>query len=314
MPEYFLGVDGGQSSTTALIGDGAGQPLGRGTAGPCNHVGAAEGREKFSNALTGCVHAAIAEAGLPADIVFQAACLGFSGGPADKEALVHELVRSRRLLVTHDAFIALSGATAGEPGVIVIAGTGSMAFGRNPSGVTARAGGWGYLFGDEGGAFDIVRQALRAALRDEEGWGPPTALRSSLVAACGVRNANDLMHRFYTAEFPRHRIASLAGVVATAATEGDAAALDVLHSAGEQLANLAVAVHHQLFAPEEAATASYVGGVFQNPCVRERFFAALGERPGIRCAPALFGPAEGALFEAYRLTGKNPRPSALTGN
>src|SRR5947209_3167873 len=80
---------------------------------------------------------------------------------------------------------ALAGATRSGQGIITIAGTGSIAFGRNPAGRTARAGGWGYIFGDEGGGFDIARQATRAILRLEEGWGPPTALRETLLAATG---------------------------------------------------------------------------------------------------------------------------------
>ncbi|MGH9665488.1 MAG: BadF/BadG/BcrA/BcrD ATPase family protein, partial [Bryobacteraceae bacterium] len=190
---YFLGVDGGQSSTTALIGDDSGHVLGAGRGGPCNHVGAAEGRTKFVNAIGTCVAAARAQAGLR-DVRFTAACLGFSGGPADKEAILYEILPVDRMVVTHDALIALAGATAGAPGLIVIAGTGSIAFGRNGAGQTARAGGWGYIYGDEAGGFDLTRQALRASLRFEEGWGPPTTLRDRLCASAGVRDANELLH------------------------------------------------------------------------------------------------------------------------
>src|SRR5207249_7827038 len=117
----------------------------------------------------------------PQNLQFEAACVGMSGGPADKQAILSEILPARKLVVTHDALIALSGATGGEPGIVAIAGTGSIAFGRNGDGQTARAGGWGYIFGDEGGGFDITRQALRAALRFEEGWGPPTALGDLLL-------------------------------------------------------------------------------------------------------------------------------------
>src|SRR5437016_1486807 len=175
--KYFLGVDGGQSSTTAVIGDETGRVLGIGRGGPSNHVGAAEGRAKFVSAVEGCVTAACAQAGLDVGR-FASACLGFSGGPADKQSILNEILSSERTLVTHDGLIALSGATAGQPGLITIAGTGSFAFGRNAAGETARAGGWGYIFGDEGGGFFITRQALRAALRFEECWGPATTLRS----------------------------------------------------------------------------------------------------------------------------------------
>src|SRR5258706_2403708 len=152
MNNLFLGVDGGQSSTTALIGDATGRVLGIGVGGPCNHVGAAEGRQKLTRAVRESVEKASAQAGLdPRAATFEAACFGMSGGPADKQAILAEVIPARILVVTHDALIALAGATGGEPGVITIAGTGSIAFGRNGSGETARARGWCYLFGDEGG-------------------------------------------------------------------------------------------------------------------------------------------------------------------
>src|SRR5262249_21318156 len=159
--------------------------------GPCNHAAAAEGRAKLERAISESLHAACAEAQLDFDSVeFEAACFGMSGGPNDKEDILKRLVRARRLIVTTDMPPALAGATTNGCGIIVNAGTGSFAFGRNASGRAARAGGWGYIFGDEGAAFDIVRQSVRAALRMEEGWGPPTALRQVLLEATGARNAN----------------------------------------------------------------------------------------------------------------------------
>ncbi len=220
MARLYLGVDGGQSSTTALVGDENGRVVGFGRGGPCNHVRAAEGREKFLNAIGGCVRDACAQAGAESTEI-ESACLGFSGGPADKETLVRELLPSARLVVTNDAVVALAGACAGDPGLITIAGTGSISLGRNGAGRVARAGGWGYIFGDEGGAFDIVRQALRAALRFEEGWGPATRLREILLEATGAADANELMHRFYTAEWPRSRVATFARQVDAAAGSGD---------------------------------------------------------------------------------------------
>ena len=149
----FLGVDGGQSSTTVLIGDESGRVLGAGEAGPCNHAGAAEGRARLERAVTEGLEAACARAGLDAATVcFESACLGMSGGPEDKQAILAGMLRAGRLMVTTDAAIALSGATATGQGIAAIAGTGSIAFGRNAEGRTARAGGWGYIFGDEGSA------------------------------------------------------------------------------------------------------------------------------------------------------------------
>ncbi len=304
MTEYFLGVDGGQSSTCALIGDLNGRVVGSGRGGPSNHVAVEEGRAKFTNAILSSLSAACTEAGLDvATIRFASACLGFSGGPADKEAILEEILPSTRTLVTHDALVALSGATGGEPGVIVIAGTGSIAFGRNASGETARAGGWGYIYGDEGGGFDITRQALRAALRSEEGWGPATSLRAILLNATGTRDANELLHRFYTSEFPRPRIAEYARLVDAAAENGDVLAREILNDAARQLAAGAAAVRAQLFQAGEQVRIAYVGGVFRSRILLNEFCAAAGKEAGNTVAPPLHGPAAGALLEAYRAAG-----------
>jgi N-acetylglucosamine kinase-like BadF-type ATPase len=308
--KYFLGVDGGQSSTTAVIGDELGRVIGMGRGGPSNHVGAAEGRTKFVSAIEGCVTAACADVGQvgnlrrignpPRPLRFTSACLGFSGGPADKESIVNEILFSDRTLVTHDGLIALSGATAGQPGLIAIAGTGSFAFGRNGAGETARAGGWGYVFGDEGGGFFITRQALRAALRFEEGWGPATALRSMFLDATGARDINNLLHRFYTSEFSRPRIAEFSKAVNDAATSGDEIARAILEEAAQQLAVIAEAVRQKLFG--EPALVAYVGGVFRSEILLERFRAIL-EAAGNRVMAPIYGPAAGALLEAYRAAG-----------
>ena len=166
-----------------------------------------------------------------------------SGGPEDKREILGELLSTDQLEVVTDAQIALWGATGGEPGIVVIAGTGSIAFGQNANGKTARAGGWGYVFGDDGGAFGIVRQALRAALRQEEGWGSATLLHELLLTACAATTANELMHRFYTDEYSRDQIAALAPLVGKAALEGDEPARQILAKAAQQLARLASAVH-----------------------------------------------------------------------
>jgi N-acetylglucosamine kinase-like BadF-type ATPase len=304
----FLGVDGGQSGTTALIGDEDGRVLGAGTAGPCNHVATAEGRQKLVRAVGGSVAEACAQAGLDAGAVrFAAACCGMSGSPADKQAILSEILPAETLVTTNDAVIALAGATAGEPGIITIAGTGSIAFGRNAQGRAARVGGWGYIFGDEGGGFDIVRQALRAALRCEEGWGPPTALRGVLLEATGAADANTAMHLFYTSDWPRSRVAALAPLVDEAAIEGDPIAADILHNAAQQLALLASSVRRQLWKPGEPARVAWIGGAFRSRRLLERYRCLVELEEGNRTGPPEYGPAAGALLEAYRAAGLHPR-------
>jgi N-acetylglucosamine kinase-like BadF-type ATPase len=302
--KLFLGVDGGQSGTTATIGDETGRILGIGEAGPCNHAGALEGRGKLERAVAGSLSEACAQAGLDAATVrFESACFGMSGGPDDKQEILARILRAERLVVTTDAVTALAGATAGGQGIIVIAGTGSIAFGRNGDGRTARAGGWGYIFGDEGGAFDIVRQALRACLRMDEGWGLPTALRGPLLQATGARDANHMLHLFYTDEWPRSRVATLAPLVDASTMDGDGVAAEILGGAAMQLAMLAASVRGQLWKPGEAVSVAFIGGVFQSGVVLERFRLLVEMEEGNSVVPPEYGPAEGALLEAYQAAG-----------
>jgi N-acetylglucosamine kinase-like BadF-type ATPase len=299
--KLFLGVDGGQSGTTAVIGDASGRVLGTGEAGPCNHAAAGEGRAKLERAVAGSVAEACDQAGLdPRAVEFEAACFGMSGGPEDKRDIISAILRVKHLIMTNDAVIALAGATRDGAGIITIAGTGSIAFGRNAHGRTARAGGWGYIFGDEGGAFDIVRRALRASLRMEEGWGPPTRLREILLDATGSRDANEMLHRFYGDEWPRSRVARLAPLVDRAAIESDAVALEIVQGAAQDLAMLAGSVRGQLWSAGEAVQVAYIGGVFESELLLGRFRMLVEMAEGVTCGPPLRGPAEGALQEALR--------------
>ncbi|MBM3737296.1 MAG: ATPase [Acidobacteria bacterium] len=299
MAELYLGVDGGQSSTTAVVADESGRVTGYGRGGPCNHVSGSEARTRFIDAIGSAVEQASGGARS-----FRAACFGFSGGPADKQRLIEEMFHVDQLLVTTDALIALSGATGGEPGIITIAGTGSIAFGRNAAGRTARAGGWGYVFGDEGGGFNITRQAVRAALRQHEGWGPRTMLHDRLLAETGARDANEMMHWFYTPEFPKPRIAGYARFVDECARAGDMVALDILRSEAQHLATFAGAVRGQLFSPAGRAVVAHIGGVFKSAILLERYQLLVELTDGNMCQAPRYGPAAGALIEAFRLAGQ----------
>jgi N-acetylglucosamine kinase-like BadF-type ATPase len=299
----FLGVDGGQSTTTAVIGDESGRVLGTGHGGPCNHAAAGEGRARLERAVTESVAAACAQAGLDPGVQFESACFGMSGGPDDKRTILAALLRANRLLVTTDAEISLAGATVSGQGIIVIAGTGSIALGRNAENARARVGGWGHIFGDEGSAFGIVRQALRAALRMEEGWGPATALRQVLLEAAEAPDVNELLHQFYAPDWPRDRVASLAPLVDAAAGGGDRVALEILNASAQQLAALAASVRVQLWKEHERVDVVYSGGVFGSVRLLERFRLLVELQPGTQCGPPLHSAVEGALLAAYREAG-----------
>jgi N-acetylglucosamine kinase-like BadF-type ATPase len=274
-------------------------------------VSEAEAREKFRQVIGDCIGEAAVGAGFTFDggLQFASACLGFSGGPEDKIAYCRELISSTLLKVTNDAEIALIGATAGEPGIIVIAGTGSIAFGRNASGRTARTGGWGYIFGDEGGAFDIVRRALRASLQTEEGWGAPTSLRELLLEQTRAQDANQLLHSFYQPA-SRYQVAPLAPLVTAAAESGDRVAQEILAESARVLAWYAEGVYRNLFSDSEKVPVACIGGVFQSNPLRTVFTQTIREKIGCETGAPVMSPAAGALLEALRMDGNL---SALKG-
>lgn len=298
----FLGVDGGQSSTRAVIGDAGGKVLGRGRAGPCNHASKSEGRSKLKTAVSAVIADALEKACLPGSTAFEAACFGMSGGPADKQDLIAEIVRADAVSVFDDAEVALAGAVQGGSGAIVIAGTGSIALARDTAGTTFRCGGWGYLFGDEGGAFSIVRNAVRVALAAEEGWGDQTDLVDLFVGVTGTDSVNDAMHCLYGPGWPRDRIARLAPDIDTAAEAGDRCAAQVLEAAGRALGGLAVTVTGMLDLPRAQIPVHPSGGAFRSRRVLGSFKARCEEQHCRVETPAHDG-AMGALLLAYRMGG-----------
>jgi N-acetylglucosamine kinase-like BadF-type ATPase len=301
-----LGIDGGQSSTVALIGDENGVVFGMGQAGPANHVKARGGPRKLRRAVLGAVGAAWSHSPLAGKRrpPFESAFFGMTGGPEDKAAILEKLIRAKRMEVTHDAVTALMGATEGRPGIIVISGTGSICFGMNAQGQTARAGGWGYVFGDEGSSFDIARRALRAALAMEEGWGPATALRDAILRFSSARTMNDAMHCWYTDDFPRSRVASFSRLVDQTAHGGDRVARGILREAGHFLALLVERVRPRIFRRNEEAIVSYIGGTWRSRIVLDRFRKVVRSQGLNRVVSPALGPAAGALLASYRAAGR----------
>ena len=313
MSKLYLGVDGGQSSTTALIGDETGRVLGAGRGGPCNHVHFGEGAAKLTRAVNECVAKACEQAHLdPKQIHFQAACFGMSGGPEDKEALLSQILSTEKLIVTHDGLIALSGATAGEPGIITIAGTGSFSFGRNAAGQTMRAGGWGYIFGDEGSGFAIGCAAVRAALHARDGTGDPTILVDRLSEIAGMPLA-EIPMAFYEGRIDRSRIAAFSPAVSRGADERDPVAVRIVNEAAAALARLVAAVISQLRWPDGPVAVGPVGGVFDagRTILRPLGEALARTATAAVLVPPRLAPAAGAVLLAMRAAGVPLTPPLL---
>ena len=168
--KFFAGIDGGQSSTVALIGDETGAVLGRGTAGPCDWIGQAAESPRFARALESAIGEALRAAALPAETHFETIVAGISG----YEGTIHGLepkLNAQSVRYLHDARVAHAGAFELGEGIVVIAGTGSVALGRDASGREAVVGGWGFLFGDEGSAFRDRTRGSRVAMRAQDAAG-----------------------------------------------------------------------------------------------------------------------------------------------
>ncbi|MCJ7822846.1 MAG: ATPase, partial [Armatimonadetes bacterium] len=220
MPGYVLGVDGGQTSTTAAVCDLTGALLGVGRGGPANHAWEPGGIARARRAVTGSTAAALRAAGLKR-VTFEAAFLAMPG-PAHERKLraVRGCVSARQFRMDNDKVNALASVTAGKPGVVVVAGTGTITYGENARGERADASGWGYLLGDEGGGFWIARQAVGAACRHWDSRRKPTALTEKLLARLDIEDLWDLYFLVYSGKLSRAQVAGLAAVVPEAAAEG----------------------------------------------------------------------------------------------
>ncbi len=245
--ELYLGIDGGGTHTVALLAGRGGAVLGRGTAGPSNRQ--AVGTKRALAALDEAVSAAFEAAGRTRGTV-ASACLGLAGAdrPED-QAVIREWAERVRLAerveVTSDAAILLAAGTPEGWGLVLIAGTGSIAFGRAADGRRARAGGWGHLLGDEGSAYALVMAALQAVARAADGRGPATSLTERLLARLGVSQPQGLIAAVYRGGRDRADLAALAPLVVEAATD-DVVAARIVEEEAQELAQAAAAVTRQL--------------------------------------------------------------------
>jgi N-acetylglucosamine kinase-like BadF-type ATPase len=317
MSRLFLGVDGGQSHTDALVADDRGRVLGRGRGGPSNHADEPGGRERLRRAVRESVGAALAAAGLPdlRAVRFVVAHCAMTGGAADKIDELRALIHADRLGVGHDAPAALAGATGGAPGIVVIAGTGSVAYGETGHGRRATVGGWGYLVGDEGGAFWIALEAIRRAARAEDALAAPTRLGPVACRALGCSTLRELAARIHAGAIDRAAVARLAPEVEACAAD-DAVAAAIVEEAGRHLAALAVAVADRLGVRGGAMPVVPSGGVSRLARLSRAFAAALAAAwPQAQIAAPRFDAAVGALLLAYREAGLDlpPRVAALEG-
>jgi N-acetylglucosamine kinase-like BadF-type ATPase len=257
------------------------------------------GTERALAALDEAVSAAFAAAGRPRGPVMSA-CLGLAGADRlEDQAVIREWAERVRLAgrvdVTSDAAILLAAGTPEGWGLVLIAGTGSIAFGRAADGRRARAGGWGHLLGDEGSAYALVMSALQAVARAADGRGPATSLTERLLARLGVSQPQGLIAAVYRSGRDRADLAALAPLVVEAA-EDDAAAARIVEEAAQELGQAGAAVARQLGWGGPVPVALAGGLLLGSEAYRERVLRRLRSLGVQTAAVALVEePAEGAL-------------------
>jgi N-acetylglucosamine kinase-like BadF-type ATPase len=299
---YYLGFDGGGTKTECVLANADGEILVRLTAGPSNPLRTGYMRAWFS--LSEAADMVLARQKIRAgDIRGVCAGLGGAGRAGVAKRITTFFDRSfpnARIRVTTDLEIALEAAFGADEGIILLAGTGSAAFGRDASGRTARVGGRGPWFSDEGSAFDIGRRAFAAVARTEEHRAPETALSKRLFNWHQAQSWDSLLER--VAKNPDDVFPQTFPLVAQLADKGDAVCREILSAAAASLAELAARVVSELGWSGREARVAKVGGVYG----RSKFLDAAIEAELKKVAPAArlvaleVSPADAAVRMAIR--------------
>lgn len=305
----LLGVDGGGTKTEFVLIDRAGRVLARHRDAGSYHlqVGVDGLRAVLQRGLVALFSQAHATAADVEHAFFGMPAHGEDSGlQPSLDALPEPLLGHRRYRCGNDMVCTWAGSLAGADGIGIVAGTGAIGYGER-AGRALRASGWGELFGDEGSAYWVAIQGLNAFSRMTDGRLPQGPLHALVMREFGLRSELDLCARMMGPQVARDEIASLSGLVATAAAAGDSTALGIFQSAGRELAQVAQALRERLgFGAGEIVPVSYSGGLFR--CgelvlapLREHLAAA---SPDFELRPPLLGPAIGAALYAARDAGR----------
>ena len=314
-PFHVLGLDAGGTKTVCHLADERGTLLAE-VRGPGANL-QASGELHVEKVL----HDAMEEAIGDRPLVPAAICLGIAGvDRADDEAIVRGIMKrigyKARVLVVNDALVALEAGAPGQPGVVIVSGTGSIAYGRNASGEAARAGGWGYVLGDEGSGYWIGRAALRAVLREADRRGPKTALTTLLLRHFGVAQAQNLIHEVYHSNLKPHAIGALAQCVHAAQADGDVVAGTILVEAADELESSGVSVARRLRLVGERFRFILSGGIFRAvPWLRQELERRLPQAiPDSTVSLLEREPAAGAVAFAIQEASGGARIPAYINN
>ncbi len=264
MSRFVMGVDGGGTKTEIVLIDSMGGVIGKIKVDSTNYqvvgekvkINLIQGFEKLMKKTNVTLN--------KVDHIFLG--LAGAGRKSDREEikqLFQDTPYKDLITVDSDAIVALAGAFGTAPGIIIIAGTGAICFGKNQQGKIARSGGWGYLLGDEGSGYFIGREAIIAALKDFDGRGEKTELRQVVTKQFNLDSIEKIIPLIYKNKIDRIQIAGLAPLVFKTADKGDLIAEEIVKSAGKELGNLAKAVADRLGFTSDEVRVALIGSIFK---------------------------------------------------
>ena len=262
--QHVLGIDAGGTKTVGLLADENGTVLAEARTGGANLQ--THGELQVEKVFHDLIEQLSAK--LTGDQRIDAVGLGIAGVDRPRDEMVvrgilRRLGHRQTARVVNDAVIALVAGAPERYGIVILAGTGSIAYGLDASGRSARAGGYGYLLADEGSGYWLGQEALRAVVKSSDGRGPKTQLVERVLGSLGIASVDELLPLVYEQEMPKYKIAALASLVEAARAAGDAVAGRIIEGAASELALGARSVARQLDLGQQPFPVVLAGGVFR---------------------------------------------------
>ena len=305
---YVLAIDGGGTKTTAVISDEFGHVHAKIITGRSNPT--AMDAQHFEATIRNMLHSLQEQN--PQVFTAIHSCFAGMAGVKEKnaektvESILREYIGNDAVIVIeNDALIALYSGTLGQEGIVQIAGTGTITLGYDCQHAVHRVGGWGYLFDDEGGGYDLGIQALRAVFQSYDKRSLPTALSGALLEHFSVDNVAQLIDCIYCEEHPRTIIAPLSRYVHEAAERGDVVANAIIHEACEKFYHAIKTCYHMMSWDNGAVPVVLAGGVFSNKTLflpKLEQLAIIEQLP-VRFISTLLEPIGGAVVGALKIDG-----------
>jgi glucosamine kinase len=312
----ILGIDGGGSSTRAVLVDMSGEVIGTGESGPSNYQ--AVGIEGAGESIRQAVEQAWRRGGRQPESA-TAAFLGMAGVVSEIDrnviagiASALELAPAGRIGIDHDLRTALAGGLGGREGIVLIVGTGSSCYGRRNDGSSWRSGGWGHLLDDVGSGYWLGLQGLIAVSRAADGRGTATSLTDSLLDTIKITDVQELLHTVHNV-LSRADIAALAPLVVQAANSGDHAAFEILRLGTEELARMVQAVAQQLGWISGNVECAVVGGLTGSDAYLAEIVSTIGKRASnVQVVEPMLSPVLGAAVLGVEIAGGDVGAVSLT--